>query len=52
MFRLVLITSALHAPSALAAPDPDNAPVEPRLVTLTGVGERWADLGWLHAARD
>jgi len=38
--------------SALAAPDPDDAPVEPRLVTLTGVGERWADLGWLHAARD
>lgn len=32
--------------------DPDEAPVEPRTVTVTGVGERWADLGWLHAARD
>jgi tRNA A37 threonylcarbamoyladenosine biosynthesis protein TsaE len=32
--------------------DPDDAPIEPRRVTITGVGERWADLGWLHAARD
>lgn len=32
--------------------DPDDAPVEPRTVTVAGVGERWADLGWLHAARD
>lgn len=30
----------------------DDAPVEPRRVTITGVGERWADLGWLHAAGD
>lgn len=32
--------------------DPDDAPVEPRTVTVEGVGERWADLGWLHAAGD
>jgi tRNA threonylcarbamoyladenosine biosynthesis protein TsaE len=25
---------------------------EPRLVTLTGHGERWQDLGWVGAARD
>lgn len=31
---------------------PDDAPIEPRRVTITGVGERWADLGWLHAAGD
>nr|WP_182491841.1 tRNA (adenosine(37)-N6)-threonylcarbamoyltransferase complex ATPase subunit type 1 TsaE [Microcella alkalica] len=35
-----------------AAADPDVAPVEPRAVTVTGTGERWADLGWIHAARD
>lgn len=29
-----------------------TAPVEPRTVTITGVGERWVDLGWLHAAGD
>lgn len=34
------------------AADPDDAPVEPRTVRVEGVGERWADLGWLHAARD
>ena len=33
-------------------PVPDDAPVEPRRVTIAGVGERWADLGWLHAAGD
>ncbi|MBA4248245.1 MAG: tRNA (adenosine(37)-N6)-threonylcarbamoyltransferase complex ATPase subunit type 1 TsaE [Microbacterium sp.] len=27
-------------------------PIEPRTVTIEGVGPRWADLGWLHAARD
>lgn len=27
-------------------------PVEPRTVTITGVGDRWVDLGWLHAAGD
>lgn len=32
--------------------DPDDAPIEPRTVTITGVGDRWSDLGWLHAARD
>lgn len=32
--------------------DPDDAPVEPRIVTITGVGARWADLGWLHASGD
>lgn len=32
--------------------DPDDAPIEPRTVTVAGLGERWADLGWLHAARD
>ena len=25
---------------------------EPRIVTLTGHGERWQDLGWVGAARD
>jgi len=35
-----------------AETDPDDAPVEPRTVTITGVGDRWADLGWLHAAGD
>lgn len=29
-----------------------TAPVEPRTVTISGVGARWSDLGWLHAARD
>jgi tRNA threonylcarbamoyladenosine biosynthesis protein TsaE len=43
--------SALNESSASAA-DPDDAPIEPRTVTIEGVGERWADLGWLHAARD
>lgn len=32
--------------------DPDADAVEPRTVTIEGVGERWADLGWLHAAGD
>ena len=32
--------------------DPDEAPIEPRAVTIEGVGPRWANLGWLHAARD
>lgn len=32
--------------------DPDEAPIEPRIVTIVGVGDRWADLGWLHAAGD
>ena len=40
------------ADGATTEADPDDAPVEPRTVTVTGVGERWADLGWLHAARD
>ena len=34
------------------AHEPDAAPVEPRTVTIEGIGGRWADLGWLHAARD
>lgn len=28
------------------------APIEPRTVTIEGVGARWSDLGWLHAAGD
>ena len=32
--------------------DPDEAPIEPRTVTIEGVGPRWVNLGWLHAARD
>jgi tRNA threonylcarbamoyl adenosine modification protein YjeE len=43
------------APSGSAtAPtaDPDEALVEPRTVTIEGVGSRWSDLGWLHAAGD
>ncbi|MBX9471833.1 tRNA (adenosine(37)-N6)-threonylcarbamoyltransferase complex ATPase subunit type 1 TsaE [Microcella sp.] len=27
-------------------------PIEPRTVTIEGVGPRWSDLGWLHAAGD
>ncbi len=30
----------------------DGEIVEPRTVLVEGVGARWADLGWLHAARD
>lgn len=26
--------------------------VEPRIVRITGTGERWSDLGWLRASRD
>jgi tRNA threonylcarbamoyl adenosine modification protein YjeE len=37
---------------AAAEIDPDDAPIEPRTVTICGVGDRWTDLGWLHAARD
>lgn len=33
-------------------PDPDDALHEPRTVAIAGVGARWADLGWVHAARD
>lgn len=29
-----------------------TAPIEPRTVTIEGVGARWSDLGWLHAAGD
>lgn len=45
----------IERPTGAGAPDVDDvddAPVEPRRVTITGVGERWADLGWLHAAGD
>lgn len=45
-------TTADDSTPAVAEADPDEAPVEPRTVTVEGVGERWADLGWLHAARD
>lgn len=34
------------------APDPALEPVEPRTVTIEGVGARWADLGWLHDPGD
>ncbi len=44
--------SAVDASVTDPETDPDDAPIEPRTVTVTGVGERWADLGWLHAARD
>lgn len=30
--------------------DADAAAIEPRTVTVTGVGDRWTDLGWLRAA--
>lgn len=42
------------SPDELDTSDAADAttPVEPRRVTVTGVGERWADLGWLHAAGD
>jgi tRNA threonylcarbamoyl adenosine modification protein YjeE len=45
----------IERPTGAGAPDGgdvDDAPVEPRRVTIAGVGERWADLGWLHAAGD
>ncbi len=29
-----------------------TAPIEPRTVTIEGIGPRWSDLGWLHAAGD
>ena len=32
--------------------DPSLEPVEPRSVTVEGVGGRWADLGWLHDPGD
>lgn len=35
-----------------ATDDPSLEPVEPRSVTVQGVGARWADLGWLHAPGD
>lgn len=35
-----------------AALDPSLEPVEPRRVTVEGVGARWADLGWLHDPGD
>ena len=30
----------------------ETAPIEPRTVTIEGIGPRWSDLGWLHAAGD
>ncbi|MER3390316.1 MAG: tRNA (adenosine(37)-N6)-threonylcarbamoyltransferase complex ATPase subunit type 1 TsaE [Microcella sp.] len=35
-----------------AIPDPSLEPVEPRRVTIEGVGARWADLGWVHDSGD
>lgn len=32
--------------------DAADAPIETRTVTIEGVGERWSDLGWLHASGD
>ncbi|MER3388386.1 tRNA (adenosine(37)-N6)-threonylcarbamoyltransferase complex ATPase subunit type 1 TsaE [Microcella pacifica] len=32
--------------------DPSLEPIEPRNVTIEGVGARWADLGWLHDPGD
>lgn len=46
------VTSARAVPGCEAEIDPDEAPIEPRTVTIEGVGDRWADLGWVHAARD
>ena len=37
-------------PSTNSGTDYDVA--EPRIVTLTGHGDRWQDLGWVGAARD
>jgi tRNA threonylcarbamoyladenosine biosynthesis protein TsaE len=34
-----------------SVPAPVDGP-EPRIVTFTGHGERWKDLGWVGAARD
>jgi len=44
--------AAAGADRGVDQPDPDEAPIEPRTVTIDGVGDRWADLGWLHAAGD
>lgn len=38
--------------SSGATDDADPGVVEPRIVHVDGVGDRWADLGWLHVAGD
>lgn len=55
--RAVGATAPENPERATASPttsddDPDEEPVEPRIVTIVGVGNRWPDLGWLHAAGD
>lgn len=45
-------TAPANPEQAARDDDPYEAPIEPRTVTVQGVGARWADLGWLHAARD
>ncbi len=32
--------------------DAEDIAVEPRTVMIEGIGSRWSDLGWLHAAGD
>lgn len=43
-------TSRTPVPEAVEWPGPHDA--EPRVVTITGHGSRWQDLGWLSASRD
>lgn len=45
-------SAVMSAADVDGAADPDDAPIEPRTVTIEGVGARWSDLGWLHAAGD
>ncbi len=48
-------TGATADRDGLETPDDvadESAIIEPRTVTIAGVGDRWSDLGWLHAARD
>lgn len=44
------VVGGLGNDSGVDGTDPDEAPIEPRTVTIEGIGDRWADLGWLHAA--
>jgi len=46
------MVDGLGTNSSVDGTDPDEAPIEARTVTIEGIGDRWADLGWLHAAGD
>ena len=48
----VIIERPTGASTVAVAHNLDGEPIEPRTVTIEGVGARWSDLGWLHAAGD